>query len=946
MSTGPSYHQIPEHYCRHLGGLRWSASGDAVEHEDGSTFAFVPQLGLFLEGLASARRLMHFGFVLHLMHLLRPAGPQRAELLRKAFQEAGRPLRNAGAFFAELCKHVPALAESFRFEPHEWVVQSSILWFHRPPADSELPPLTPEAFEDHVLRRLDAYSPQELRHWLRHGRGPIKEAGERVVRIIREVARVKSRTLTEVLAELTRRERLAGAVPYVARLLSALALPPRRLARQQLPVGGYSDVATRGQPEQLLPSQFVLDDLEFVRRFAANELLFFRREEPHAQTKEELVLVLDQGVRTWGDVRLVLTAAVFALARRIASGKMPLRLAASSSSKTLDCRTAKPAALGELLEASDLTPHPAATLERVLEEPADVLRDIVLLTHPRNLAEADVQAAARRLGKNCRLFAASVDGHGQAQLAEVRRGVAVPLTRFRIDWQKAPQPAPAAKAAAPNTPPLPWQGDVEPIGFPFRFGATAPLGPFAFDASGQWLLVSGPNGMLHVERIEGGSAEVLPRGFHNGRVLNNVEAVLGVYGGFAVCGLADAELMTFHYDLASRTCTARVLGVPERWQRQWFYLPLFHAVVVKGDAINYGVDLATGERGYHKKHGALGSSRVQKACAEADGYHMPPTQVMIVHKMSEQEIPYSVDPSGYLRVVDATASFPAAILLTRCTALVCLTPGSGTVELAQAGQEPKRFQPKADGQPILKGATVGAARLCGDTLALLLGGYPARLRLFRLPEGTPLADFPSPAPPETTGFVLSGDGSKLARRSGGAKIIVHDLTGGGHANWVTPRGRYHSQVDVYTGDCWLAIHVGGAAHLLRWDQGVLNRTYSPNEGVAFVARQVSVARLHPGIRVGHGVLQPSRLAYDPKRFVASLFAGRGIVVDAFGQVIVLDKSQNLVCMFFTFRNQFAAWMPDGTRYGPASLTGGPETSGAADKIGQALLDASKKGARQ
>ena len=35
MNTGHPYHQIPEEYCRHLGGLRWSANGDAVEHEDG-----------------------------------------------------------------------------------------------------------------------------------------------------------------------------------------------------------------------------------------------------------------------------------------------------------------------------------------------------------------------------------------------------------------------------------------------------------------------------------------------------------------------------------------------------------------------------------------------------------------------------------------------------------------------------------------------------------------------------------------------------------------------------------------------------------------------------------------------------------------------------------------------------------------------------------------------
>jgi hypothetical protein len=920
MTIGASYHHIPEDYCRHLGGLRWSANGDAVEHEDGSTFAFVPQLGLFLEGLASTGRLIHFGFVLHLLHLLRPAGAQRAETLRKAFQEAGRPLRNAGAFFAELCKHVPALADPFQFEPHEWVVQSSILWFYRPPADSELPPLTPEAFEDHVLRRLEAYSAQELRHWLRHGRGPIKEAGARIVRIIREVARVKSRTLTDVLAELTKRERLAGAVPYVARLLSALALPPRRLARQQLPVGGYSDVATRGQPEQILPSQFVLDELEFVRRFAANELLFFRREEPHAQTKEELVLVLDQGVRTWGDVRLVLTAAVFALARRIAPGKMPLRLAATSSPKTLDCRTADATALGELLEASDLTPHPAAALERVLEEPADMLRDIVLLTHPRSLAENDVQAAARRLGKNCRLFAASVDGHGQAQLAELRRGAAVPLTRFRIDWEKAPQPVP--KAAPSDSPALLWKGDVEPIGFPFRFGATAPLGPFAFDAAGEWLLVSGRNGMLYLERTDGTCAEVLPRGFRSSTALRSVDAVLGVPGGFAVCGQVDTELVAFHYDMSRRTVTAWTLGVPDVGHRQWLYLPKFNSVVVKSDTINYGVDLATGERGYHKKGGWCGDTRVHEACAYAEVQELPPRVLLVDH------IPHK------------PRTLPTVWLMD-----------SGSIRLLMPGKELHQFTPLVDGQAALLGARVVDAQLCGDTLAVaVLHEKPHRRRVwvFRLPHGATIGDFPLRPVGEGT-FLLSPDGNRLLRQASESMMALHDLTSAS-SHKVPLVGRYHHNVEVQTGDCWLAIQVGGAAHFVRWDQGVLNRTYSPADGVmtpaAYVERQRHTAQLSQGVRLTPGIFQPSRLAYDPKRFVASRFAGLGIVVDAFGQVIVLDRSQDVVCMFFTFRNQFAAWMPDGTRYGPASLTGGPETAGAADRIGQALLAATMKGGRQ
>lgn len=923
MSIAPYYHVLPEEYCRHLGGLRWSPNHDAVETEDGRTFALVSEIGLFLEGFAASRRLIHFGFVLHLLHLLgkgQAPHPARAEWLFCTFHETGRPLRNAGAFFAELCRHVPAVADPFRFNANEWLVQSSILWFYRVPAEEEVPPLSPAAFEDHVLRRLEAYQPKELKYWLRHGRGPIKESGEKIVR---EVVAVPPRALTDVLAELTQRERLAGAVPYVSRLVGALALPPRRLARNELPMGGYSDVATRGLPEQILPSQLALDDLEFLRRFAANELLFYRREEPHAQTKEELLLLLDQGVRTWGDVRLVLAAAVLALGRRVAKGKTALRLAATSSAgRPLDCRTADAAKLGELLEASDLTFHPGAALERVLEEPSDGLRDIVLLTHPRNLAESEVQAAARRVDKKCRLFAVTVDGHGQAELAELRHGVPVPRTRFHIDWEKTPPPEPESVPEAP--PAAAFRGDVEPIGFPFRFGVTGPLGPFAFDGSGEWLLLSGPNGMLHVERTDGTGAEVLPRGFWKGNVLHNIEAVLGVPGGFVVCGRADVELLAMHYDLTRRRCAARVLGMPDKDRRQWFYLPRFHSVVLKGDAGNFGVDLATGERAFYKRESRAGDSRVQQACAEAENHALPAPALPIVG---------------------------ARTGLRHWNTPVLYYDWDGCISVRRASGEMHTFTPLADGLPFLKNHRPSPAQIYGNTLALCVTGPKPelnRLHVFRLPEGTPIADLPM-RPSGNLAFALSPSEKHIARQTSDSMVVLHDISDGGGPVQIPLRGRYHTQLDVELGQGWLTVRVGGWWHLLCWNSGILDHVRGQGDDGLKLRERLKAARLpHPGAAVRSANLIWSRLGYDLKRFTAyAQMDGLTLVVDTFGQLIVLDDSQQLVCMFFVFRNQLAGWLPDGTRFGSAALTGGPETAVAAEKVGQALSAARhQKGAKR
>src|SRR4029077_3385075 len=94
--------------------------------------------------------------------------------------------------------------------------------------------------------------------------------------------------------------------------------------------------------------------------------------------------------------------------------------------------------LGRCLEASDLSPNPGLALERVLEEPASASRDVVLLTHPRNLLEEDVRAASLRANRQTRLLALALDGHGSATLSEVRHGVPVALRQFRVDFSAAP----------------------------------------------------------------------------------------------------------------------------------------------------------------------------------------------------------------------------------------------------------------------------------------------------------------------------------------------------------------------------------------------------------------------------------------------------------------------------------------------------------------------------
>src|SRR5947208_8914102 len=113
MNPADRYLRLPGAYCDFLGGLRWSTAEDALERRDGSLFAFAEEVALFLEGFAAGGRLIHFGFFLHLLDLLRNADSSRGRhslRLGAAFAEAGMLLRNAGAFCAVLCRDIPEVA--------------------------------------------------------------------------------------------------------------------------------------------------------------------------------------------------------------------------------------------------------------------------------------------------------------------------------------------------------------------------------------------------------------------------------------------------------------------------------------------------------------------------------------------------------------------------------------------------------------------------------------------------------------------------------------------------------------------------------------------------------------------------------------------------------------------------------------------------------------------
>jgi hypothetical protein len=901
------YLAIPVDYCRWLGGLRWCSNGEAIEHvapvaSIGCTFAMAGEIALFLEGYASGGPLISFGFILHLLQLLGSGvqGPNPQERLERfvdlaeALRETGRPIRNAGALCAMLCRDMPHSASlpdltelglTLRFPV-------AIPFYQRHSGrPAEVPPLEPAEFEAAVLRRLEGLSPEDVRHWLRFGRGPVAGAGE-------AVARAWTHDFGAILTGLGQRPRLAGAVPLVERLSGALALPPRRLAHAELPTGGYADITTRGRPEHLLPAQFALDDLEFLRRFAERELLYFHREEPRAPTAEELVIVLDCGVRTWGDVRLVLTAAALALVRRAARLGTPSRLTSTGHvGRSVEPDKVDPDSLGALLEASDLSPHPGAALECMLEETAAGRpRDLVLLTHPRNLREPEVAAAARRLAAGTRLFAITVDAGGCVVLAELRGGAPVALGRCRVAVE-GPHPNPSVAGVCPG--PSPWRGDVESIPFPFQLGVLGPMQDdrFDLDAAGHWLLAAGsPHGSLHAWRTDGTAAEMLPRASVDGRVVSWIKAVLGVAGGFVVSGWNGAQFIVAHYDFSVRVCTAHAFNAGRK-PGPWWYLPHLHAIVARdANGRHHALDLGA------SKEEAARSWRAAAAHREAAAGNVPAPQIV---------------PTG-----DPMPEGRHAVRLDPVSGVISI----GFEHCQRAGT------PRFDGEPMLEGGRIVQAQSAGNVIAVLVRKPRQSILVVYASHSTAQIDSLF-FPPGAGSFRLSRDGRLIVHTAGERRLQVREVGGGPIPRLTTAVGKSHSMLGVALGASFLTVTVGKHAHLIRWKNNRLelsrNEEGDPGKLLAREYGDRNVTRFPAKGRPKTAMLW--------RRFVAGCTSyGLTVLVDVFGQIAVLDRDRRLICMFFVFRDQVAAWMPDGTRIGPVSILGGPPTAGGLERIGAAL----------
>ncbi len=934
ITTEESYLFIHEAYSEAMGGARWAASCEAIETAEGRTLAFSEQILAILKGAFQSEKVPSFDSILWMLYHLGcdAKGMAWMEPLRSAWTRtrnvSGRS-EHLGRWIGEICKAIPAPAHTPSFEKVKLALRNRSLSTRPFPSDMvEIPPLDPAALELHLEKILKPWTQERFLHWLKFGSAPTGAA---------ETIREKVETLPEKIAAIMQmawqRPRLSGAVSLVPMLDGALTFPPRRQTPRSLNLGGFAEIATKGDLSRLLISQLALDPDEFLRRYIEGELLYFQKEKPHEKAKPERWLVLDQGIRTWGSVRLALCGAALSLLARTLSKGFPCRLQATSRDDLLVAATQSSAELVDALEASDFSSSPFPSLAKVIREvdPEGPGREIVLLTHSSTLKDPQMGVLARNLPAGDRLFCLGVDEHGDAELWEQEMLSARSLVRFRIDLEGAEKIRVALQGStvSEGSASSQWTGQVEPYPFLFGPGLIGDLHTMGFSADGEWLVVAGRDRILQAIQVEDGKIEFLPRAYLNGKLFHDVEEILGVKDGVVICGTMEvtpewvASMNSSNEDEVGHSANDALLATspsfrmyfaahynrfkrqvrlfpfsPFSAQTQWVAFPDLHCVVLVEPSQSIALDLA-GSLVDQTLGQPFASNRANEAVKRVKEGKWQKTRIPVVG--SKDSLHQANDKSTLVR-------------------------RTGNAISVQNSPIPwETFEPKQEGKPLLGGQAIEQIALAGEVLALsLMQTSERKIVLFRAPRGEILQEYSYRS--SFRGFCLSSDGMRMARRIGKSQIVVHE-TLGERDNIATVMGaRLHPNITAqFSVDPFrVTLQVSGTIHRFELLDGILIHSLARNEDPPPKAMN--------DLQTAEG-----RWNYDPARFHAKPCAlGAYFLRDRWGQALLVDHRGELVAAWMIRRYSAAAWIPGGIYWGDPALIGGPPTPKAEQLIGQAL----------
>jgi hypothetical protein len=203
----------------------------------------------------------------------------------------------------------------------------------------------------------------------------------------------------------------------LARSLMAVVQLPRHLAEpEDLPMGGYSDIANRGPLDRLLVSELAHDNLTLAVRVALNEALYVRRETPRKTPPMHRRVLIDAGIRLWGVPRLFATAVALAIVAT-ADRRAKIDAYRAKGEQVVSVDLATRSGLVKHLAALEPDAHPGRALPAFLAETAasETGVDSVVVTSADAARDVRFRSALKRWARSS-VYVATVTRDGDFQM--------------------------------------------------------------------------------------------------------------------------------------------------------------------------------------------------------------------------------------------------------------------------------------------------------------------------------------------------------------------------------------------------------------------------------------------------------------------------------------------------------------------------------------------------
>jgi len=209
---------------------------------------------------------------------------------------------------------------------------------------------------------------------------------------------------------------LAG-LARIARSLSAVVQLPRPMSQpEDMPMGGYSDIANRGSLDRLLISELAQDPEVLAVRVALNEALYLRRESPPRQPSRRRAIFIDNGIRLWGLPRVFAHGLALAFGMQ-SEADATVKVYTHANGELIEADLASREGLLDLLSRLNPEPTPRDSVTRFLQKFHDPEggTERIVITHPQVAAESSF--LDRLLSEAPEeLFLATVDREGHYAL--------------------------------------------------------------------------------------------------------------------------------------------------------------------------------------------------------------------------------------------------------------------------------------------------------------------------------------------------------------------------------------------------------------------------------------------------------------------------------------------------------------------------------------------------